>query len=121
MTGDLVLEVSRTEDAAVLAPCGGIDMDNAGRLMAAVREVLATYPVPPLIVVDLGRLGFCDSAALNVLLQARLAVRAVGVDLVLAAPPPQMVRLLDLTGTGEVFTVRGSVAAALGDGHPGGG
>ncbi|MFD8782524.1 STAS domain-containing protein [Kitasatospora sp. NPDC059599] len=68
---------------------------------------------PSRLVVGLSGLGFCDSVCLNALLGALAAARAVGVELLLAAPGAQARRLLEVTGADEVFTVRPSVRAAL--------
>jgi anti-anti-sigma factor len=92
----------------------------AGEVTVACRVPLhsalraAVRARPPLLVVDLGRLGFCDSTVLNALLHTRLEARSTGVRLVLAGPPAQTLRLLRLTGTDRVFAVSPTVEAALG-------
>ncbi|MGW4897696.1 STAS domain-containing protein [Kitasatospora sp. NPDC004240] len=120
MTGYLALEVSRTPDVAILTPQGDIDTDNADRLHAAVRHLLTTYPVPPLIVIDLHLVCFCDSAALNTLLRARADAQRQGTRLYLARPTSQVARLLEVTGADGVFTVVAGVPAVL-SGDPAGG
>lgn len=80
-------------------------LDNA--LLRAVRDR------PPRLVVDLTGLTLCYSVCLNALLAARLHARAAGVEMVLAAPPPQTMRVLEITGADEVFTIRATVRAAL--------
>ncbi|MFF3071902.1 STAS domain-containing protein [Kitasatospora sp. NPDC057904] len=51
---------------------------------------------------------------LNALLRARENAEAAGVWLVLAGPGRQIRRLLAITGTDQVFTVRASLQAAVG-------
>jgi anti-sigma B factor antagonist len=55
------------------------------------------------LVVDLGETTFIDSAVLKELLRARAELAAHDVRLVLAAVPPPVRRLLDLTRTYELF------------------
>jgi anti-sigma B factor antagonist len=55
------------------------------------------------LVVDLAETTFIDSAVLKELLRARAELAAHDVRLVLAAVPPPVRRLLDLTRTYELF------------------
>jgi anti-sigma B factor antagonist len=96
----------------ILRLSGEATPPGRGALHRTLRTVVRTRP--PLLVVDLTRLGFCDSVVLNALLETRLEARTAGVRLVLAGPPPQTRRLLRLTGTDRVFTVCPTVAASLG-------
>ncbi|MET8545273.1 STAS domain-containing protein [Kitasatospora sp. NPDC004799] len=98
--------------AVVVRLVGEVARDQRRRLEAALTRAVALRP--PRLVVDLAGLGFCDSACLNALLSARLAAQAAGVELLLAAPAAQVRRLLEITGTDELFTVRPSVPAAVG-------
>jgi anti-sigma B factor antagonist len=99
----------------VLRVAGEVTVARRGPLERALLTAVAACP--PLLVVDLARLGFCDSTVLNALLQARLEAGAGGVRLVLAGPPAQTIRLLRLTRTDRVFTVRPTVETALAPGH----
>jgi anti-sigma B factor antagonist len=95
----------------ILRLTGEVTPDRRGALHRALRDALRTGP--PLLVVDLTALGFCDSNVLNALLATRLDARAAGVPLVLAGPPPQTLRLLRLTGTDQVLAVRPTLADCL--------
>ncbi|MFF7456604.1 STAS domain-containing protein [Kitasatospora sp. NPDC008115] len=99
------------DGAEVVRLDGTVDYDQRARLHDALDRALDGRP--HLLVVDLSHLLFCDSTCLNELLRLRLAAQAGGTGLVLAAVPAQARRLLDATGTNEVFTVRPSVRAAL--------
>lgn len=101
----------------VLRLAGEVTVARRASLRRLLRSVVAASP--PLLVVDLSGLGFCDSTVLNALLQARLEARTAGVRVVLAGPPAQTLRLLRLTGTDRVFTVRPTVEAALASGRGG--
>ncbi len=63
--------------------------------------------------VDLSGLEFCDSTGVNALLRTRLGTQAARIELLLVAPRAQTRRLLDVTGTAEIFVIRPSVRAAL--------
>ncbi|WP_051709649.1 STAS domain-containing protein [Streptomyces sp. NRRL S-350] len=90
---------------------GEADQEQRQKLENALTE--AVKAGQPRLVVDLAGLSFCDSSGLNALLQARQDAGAAGIRLVLAAPAPLVRRLLEITGTDQVFTVRDSVHAAL--------
>ncbi|MFJ9448453.1 STAS domain-containing protein [Kitasatospora sp. NPDC101235] len=97
--------------AQVLHLHGEVDHDQRQRLESVLERAVAERP--PRLVVDLAGLSFCDSTCLNVLLKTRIAARAAGIPLVLAAPTSQTRRLLEIIGADEVLTVHDSVRAAL--------
>ncbi|MDJ0382762.1 STAS domain-containing protein [Streptomyces sp. G-G2] len=97
--------------AVVCAFEGDLDLDGLGRVQPVLDEALRSGA--PRLVVDLARLGFCDSSGLNLLLSLRLDAERQGVSLRLAAPNEQLSRLLRLTGADTVFTIDRSVADAL--------
>ena len=65
------------------------------------------------LVVDLAETTFIDSAVLKELLRARAELAASDVRLILAAVPPPVRRLLDLTRTSELFEDAPDVEAAV--------
>jgi anti-anti-sigma factor len=64
------------------------------------------------IVLDMSGVTFCDSAGLNVLVVARLRADERGAELVLACVPPNLVRVLWMTGVDQVLRVFATVAEA---------
>ncbi|MBD0694747.1 STAS domain-containing protein [Streptomyces sp. CBMA123] len=100
--------------ARILRLDGEVDQHRRLQLREALAQGVKVGP--PRLVVDLSGLTFCDSTGLNALLQTRLDADAAGVLLLLAAPTAQLLRLLDVTGAQELFTIRPSVPAALADG-----
>ncbi|MBP0450572.1 STAS domain-containing protein [Kitasatospora sp. RG8] len=90
--------------AVVCRVSGESDHDNRRLLDEALAKAIADAPA--MLIVDLVALTFCDSACLNALLQARHDAETAGVWLVLSGAGPQLLRLLAITGTDEIFTLR---------------
>ncbi|MFE9428304.1 STAS domain-containing protein [Kitasatospora sp. NPDC006697] len=100
-------------EAVIVRLDGEVDLEDRQPLQQALARVAQTRP--PRLIVDLTGLVFCHSVCLNALLAARQRARAAGVEMVLAAPPPQTRRVLEITGTDQVFTICSSVRTALAD------
>jgi anti-anti-sigma factor len=66
------------------------------------------------VIADLAALEFIDCYALRALAQARDQARQQGGDILLAAPPPIVTQMLELTGLGAALAVHASVTAAAG-------
>jgi anti-sigma B factor antagonist len=101
-------EQSPEAGVTLLALRGEFDMAAASLLRERIDACTAGA-----LVVDLGETTFIDSAILKELLQARTVLAARGVRLMLAAVPPPVRRLLDLTRTSELFDDAPDVATAL--------
>ncbi|MFD0278947.1 STAS domain-containing protein [Kitasatospora sp. NPDC127111] len=99
--------------AVVVRLDGEAAPDRRRRLDAALSRMVALRPAR--LVVDLAGLAYCDTTSLDALLGARAAAQAADVELLLASPTAQARRLLESTGPEELFTIRDSVLAALGD------
>ncbi|MFJ1869464.1 STAS domain-containing protein [Streptomyces sp. NPDC088097] len=80
----------------------GLDSGRAVGIDTALRRAV-THPHSTVITVDVSELAFCDSSGLNILLRARLTALTHGHTLHLKAPTPQLLRLLDRTGTSTLF------------------
>jgi anti-anti-sigma factor len=96
------------EDVTVLDLRGELDMAAAPVLRGRVEECRT-----PALVLDLADATFVDSATLRELLRARTDLADRGVRLLLAAPSPPVVRLLELTGTADLFEAEPDVGSAL--------
>ncbi|MEN3584678.1 STAS domain-containing protein [Streptomyces sp. ZYX-F-203] len=112
-SGRLLVEVREEGHSAVVAPAGELDHHTADLL----REPLEDFLVKGFnrLVVDCGRLEFCDSTGLNVLLGARLKAEAAGGGVHLAAMRPVVARVFEITGAEAVFTVHDTLRDALSD------
>lgn len=94
--------------AAVLVLRGELDVAAA----PALRERLLAAPERGLVL-DLAGTTFIDSSILQELLRARNDLRARGARLVLAGATRPVHRLLELTGTLELFELVGDPEAGL--------
>jgi anti-sigma B factor antagonist len=95
----------------VLALAGELDLAVSGRFRELVDSVTADEP--SLVVADVGEVGFMDSTMLRELLRAHREVSEIGGRFVVAGPQPTVRRLLELTGTAEVFALADSRDDAL--------
>jgi anti-sigma B factor antagonist len=66
-----------------------------------------------LVVLDLAGVSFCDSSGLRVLIEMRRRADDARTGFRLAAPTPEVDRLLDLSGIHDYFDLYPDVAAAL--------
>ena len=80
------------------------------QLRASLATALSEAPEGSDVIVDLQNSSFCDSTGLNALLAAREEARNRGHHLLLATPSHQMIRLLELTGSADLFTLLPAVA-----------
>ena len=107
-TGEQVNFTSISED-----PDGGIQTTEwdleAPRRGADGHRSRAAEP----IVVDLSACDFIDSSGIRALLIGRQAAEDNGGSLALAAPKPQVVRILDVTGVASALPIHASAGEAL--------
>lgn len=104
----LQLDVARVDDVATVAVAGEIDLYTAASLEAEAMRALEP-PVARLIL-DLARVGFCDSQGLAVLVRIDRQARAGGATLTIANPTRIVARVMQITGLDQVLHVVG--------GHP---
>jgi anti-anti-sigma factor len=81
----------------------------------ALRERLLNVfrPGVRLLVIDLSGLSFCDVSALAVLIATQRRARRLGITVRLAAPRPQVTKLLRITGLDQCFTICATLDDAL--------
>ncbi|MFE2324357.1 STAS domain-containing protein [Streptomyces sp. NPDC059385] len=104
------LTMLRRQEPYVLRVSGDMDLDHVAQLRTALMTALSEAPEGWDIVVDLQNSSFCDSTGLNALLAAREQARSLGHRLLLATPSHQMIRLLQLTGSADLFPLSPGVA-----------
>ena len=94
----------------VVQPSGQLDMDSAPRLRSVLEGLIDAGRTR--IVIDLGRLTFCDSIGLSTLVVASRGCEATGGFLRLARPNPFLLNLLTVVGVREAVRTYDSVEAA---------
>jgi anti-sigma B factor antagonist len=106
-----VAGVEKRGDGIVVQLAGELDLYNA----QAVREELLRQAGedPERLVVDLTQVTFIDSTGLGVLIEARTRLRNRQAFM-LAAPPLEARRALEISGLDRHFAVHDSVEEALG-------
>lgn len=93
-----------------------IDITNAAGLQAALLEAALLETAEPgraMVVVDMSRTRFCDSAGLNALVTADRRARADSGEVRLAAVGEAVARVVALTGVDRVVAVYASLEDAL--------
>ena len=88
-----------------------IDLANAAGLRAALLDVAG--PGRALVVVDMSRTRFCDSAGLNALVAAARQARADGGEVRLVVVGEAVARIVALTGVDRVIPVYAGLEDAL--------
>ena len=81
----------------------------------ALRERLLSVfrPGVRLLVIDLSGVSFCDVSTLAVLVATQRRAGRLGIAVRLAAPRPQVARLLRITGLDQCFTICATLDDAL--------
>ena len=81
----------------------------------ALRERLLSVfsPGMRLLIIDLSGVSFCDVSTLAVLVGAQRRASGLGITVRLAAPRPQMAKLLRVTGLDRHFTICAAFDDAL--------
>lgn len=107
-------ELPAPDGTLLLALTGEVDLATSGEFRRHVEAARGRGVTR--VVVDLGEVTFVDSTMLRELLRAHNEIKDAGGRFVLAAAQASVLRLLELTGTTEVFELAGSREEALGGG-----
>ncbi|MFD7030207.1 STAS domain-containing protein [Streptomyces sp. NPDC059917] len=86
----------------VLVITGSLDMDTVPDVTAATDALTLNERT---LILDLSAVTFMDSSGLNTLLTPRNRIEADHAALELRGAPDQVVRLLDITGARDLFTL----------------
>jgi anti-sigma B factor antagonist len=97
------VDVRREEGATVLAVSGELDLASSPVLEERLDEVFGSDS--DVVILDLRELDFMDSTGLSVVVKAHQAAEAGERQLCLVKGPPQVQRLLSLTGVAERLRV----------------
>jgi anti-anti-sigma factor len=98
--------------SVVVRLSGELDLATAPTLDDSIGQAVALVE-PPLVIIDLGELGFCDSTGLDAFIRASRSVTALGGRMVLTEVPPPTAKILRITGLDRFFIIRPSTEQAL--------
>jgi anti-sigma B factor antagonist len=99
----LTIESDREDDVPVLRLRGELDRLNADRVDDAIRELAAGSSGA--LVLDVRGVEFIDSAGLRSLSRAHRLLAREGRTLVVRAPSPPVLQLIDLVGLRDILTI----------------
>jgi anti-anti-sigma factor len=105
------LSVLRRPGITIATLEGELDIATIPALRERLLGVFS--PGMRLLIIDLSGVSFCDVTALAALIGTQSRARGRGIIFRLAAPRPQMAKLLRITGLDESFTVCATLDDAL--------
>jgi anti-sigma B factor antagonist len=94
----------------VIAVSGEIDVATAPQLRECLHSVIAKGEAT--VVLDLLGVTFLDSTALGVLVGALKRCRELGGDLQIVVADPRIIKIFEITGLTNVFTITDSLQSA---------
>jgi anti-anti-sigma factor len=89
---------------------GELDIATTASLRNRILTLLKDTTTP--VIIDLSGVGFCDASGLALLVGARRRARLHGLSVTLAAPRPNVAKLLRITGLDRAFTIHPTLASA---------
>jgi len=113
---DISFPVEVIEGVPVVTAPEEIDIANAAGLKAALLKAALAETAEPgraLLVVDMSRTRFCDSAGLNALVGAARQARAEGGEVRLVITGEAVSRIVELTGVDRVIPIYASLEDAV--------
>ena len=113
---EISFPVEVVEGVPVVTAPEEIDLANAAGLQAALVKAARSEVAEPgraLVVVDMSRTRFCDSAGLNALVAAARQARAHGGEVRLVVVGEAVARIVALTGVDRVIPVYAGLEDAL--------
>lgn len=113
---EISFPVQVVEGVPVVTAPEEIDLANAAGLKAALFEAALLETAEPgraMVVVDMSRTRFCDSAGLNALVGAARQARADGGEVRLVVVGEAVARIVALTGVDRVMPIYASLEDAL--------
>lgn len=95
-------QVTRVGGTAVVTAVGEVDLSTHGELVDAGAGAMADGVH---VVLDCAEISFLDSRGLTALLELQRRADDAGATFALAAVPPSVARVLELSGTEALFAV----------------
>lgn len=110
MDQDFQIEERSGGTTPVIAVSGEIDVATAPQLRECLHRTVAAGNAT--VVLDLLDVSFLDSTALGVLVGALKRCREQGGDLHVVVADPRILKIFEITGLTNVFTIADSLQAA---------
>ncbi|HET8603778.1 MAG TPA: STAS domain-containing protein [Marmoricola sp.] len=101
----LSIDTKQTDEGVVVVLGGELDMLSAPGLSDHLKELLDGGA--DRVVVDMTDLAFMDSSGLSAILGAHQTAEEKGATLTLFGPNERVIRLVNITGLGDIFEIRG--------------
>jgi anti-sigma B factor antagonist len=95
----------------VIAVHGELDITTTASLRDRILTLLKDT-TPTTMIIDLSGVSFCDASGLALLIGAQRRARLHGVTIALAAPRPNVAKLLRTTGLDRAFTIHPTLATS---------
>jgi anti-sigma B factor antagonist len=111
LTASVTVHDSGPRPYTLLELAGEADIVGSGTLHSLLEA--ETGKGPGLLVIDMSGLQYMDSAALQAIVRANLALGASGGRLALVRPHPNVARVLQMTEVDQLVPVYASLAEAL--------
>lgn len=111
LKASVTIDNSGPEPYTLVKLAGEADVTGTEALHALLEA--ETSKAPGLLIIEMSALGFIDSAALQTILRARLALDKQGGRLALVSPSDAVARVLGLTGADQLVPVYASVTEAV--------
>ncbi|NRQ30265.1 STAS domain-containing protein [Nonomuraea sp. NN258] len=108
----LEISVGAAPLGAILTLRGALDMVTRSRLKDELDRAVCTLPDPPMMVLDVSGLTFCDSSGLSLLIAAWKKVEHCGGSLALIGVHGRLDRILRLSGLDRVLPSYPTLAEA---------
>jgi anti-sigma B factor antagonist len=108
---DLRMEVVEQDGIPVLGVHGEVDVSTAPQLRQHLVELASSGAATA--VVDLAGVDFLDSTGLGVLVSGLKRFRTIGGDLLLVCTHRRVLKVFEITGLTNVFSIHGTVAEAV--------
>jgi anti-sigma B factor antagonist len=102
-------------DHSVVKVVGELDVATAPLLQARLESAIDRGN--PVVVVDLLDVTFIDSTALGVLIGCLKQSKAIGATLRIVASAPRILKVFEITGLTELFSILSTVDEALNSAH----
>jgi anti-sigma B factor antagonist len=111
---DPTIPESSARSVQIVVVHGELDIATTPLLRERLNDALDTaVALRKRLIIDLSEVSFCDASGLAVLIGTQRRARLHTTSLCLAAPGPQVMRLLHITGLDRGLTIHSTLAAAI--------